>query len=210
MEQLVGVYRGGRLESFHTGSIAVVDCHGRLIASAGDPASETFLRSVSKPFQALPLLQEGAIAEFDLSGEELALICASHGGEPFHVSTAAAILRKGEFDESDLLCGIHPPFDERAAAELRQSGEKPTPLHNNCSGKHAGMLLATGLLDAPSSNYTDRSHPLQLQIKQALADFADLPADSIAVAVDGCGVPSYFTSLYRAALAYARLSATAF
>lgn len=209
MERLVSVYRGGHLESFHCGSIAVVDCHGRLIASAGDPATEAFLRSVAKPFQAIPLLQEGALEEFDLSGEEIALVCASHGGEPHHISTAASLLRKGEFDESDLLCGIHPPLDERVAAELRQSGEKPSALHNNCSGKHAGMLLATQLIDAPAANYTDGGHPLQRQIKQTLAEFVDLQPDAIATAVDGCGVPSYFMSLYRAALAYARLAATA-
>lgn len=209
MERLVSVYRGGRLEAFHIGSIAVVDCYGRLVASAGDPAVETFLRSTAKPFQAIPLLQEGALEEFDLTGEELALICASHGGEPHHVSTAAAILRKGDFDENDLLCGVHPPFDERVAAELRQSGEDPSPLHNNCSGKHAGMLLATRLLDASSTNYTQPSHPLQVQILQTLADFAGLDPGSIFVAIDGCGVPSFSMSLYRAAYCYARLAATA-
>ena len=209
MQRLVSVYRGGHLESFHSGSIAVVDCHGRLVATAGDPAVETFIRSAAKPFQAMPLLQEGALAEFDLTPEELALICASHGGEAHHVSTAAAILRKGDFDESDLLCGTHPPFDERVADELRRSGEKPTPLHNNCSGKHAGMLLASVLLDAPSSNYIQPTHPLQRQIVQAMADFADLSPDSIFVATDGCGVPSFAMPLYRAALSYARLGATA-
>jgi L-asparaginase II len=209
MERLVSVYRGGHLESFHIGSVAVVDCHGRLIAAAGDPAAETFLRSAAKPFQAIPLLQEGALEEFELTGEELALICASHGGEPHHLSTVAAILRKGDFDETDLLCGIHAPFDERVAAELRQAGEQPSPLHNNCSGKHAGMLLATQLLDVPSTNYTQRTHPLQQQILQTLADFADLDPGSIFVAVDGCGVPSFSMSLYRGAFAYARLGATA-
>ncbi|PYQ28487.1 MAG: asparaginase, partial [Acidobacteria bacterium] len=140
MRPLANVYRGEYVESFHSGSIAVVDSAGRLLAFAGDPASVTCIRSAAKPFQAIPLLEYGAIDEYELTGEEIALTCASHGGEPLHVSTAAALLRKGDFDEEDLLCGAHPPYDEKAAAELRASGEAPSPLHNNCSGKHAGML----------------------------------------------------------------------
>lgn len=208
-QPLVSVYRGGRVESVHSGSIAVVDAAGRLIAFAGDPASQTYLRSAAKPFQTLPLLHEGALEEFDLSPEEIALISASHGGEPRHVATAAAILRKGDFDESDLLCGAHVPFDEKAAAELRASGERPSALHNNCSGKHAGMLLGTRLIDAPSATYLDPEHPLQKQIRATLAEFAGIEPDAIPVAIDGCGVPSFFMSLYRAAYAFARFAATA-
>jgi L-asparaginase II len=209
MPRLVNVYRGGLLESFHSGAIAVVDSTGRILATAGDPAIRTFLRSSAKPFQALPLLLEGGAEEYDLTGEEVALICASHGGEPHHVSTAAAILRKGEFDEEDLLCGTHMPYDEKAAAELRQSGESPSVLQNNCSGKHAGMLLATQLLDAPSATYVEAAHPLQQRVRESLAEFAGVAPDDIPVAIDGCGVPSFYLSLYRTALAYARLSATA-
>src|ERR1041384_5143541 len=98
--------------------------------------------------------------------------CGSPAGEPLHVSTAAALLRKGEFDESDLLCGAHAPYDEKAAAELRASGEAPSVLHNNCSGKHAGMLLATEVMDVAPANYIDAGHPLQVLMRSTLADFA--------------------------------------
>jgi L-asparaginase II len=207
VQVLARVYRGPHVESFHTGSIAVVDSLGRLLAFAGDPALPASLRSSAKPFQAIPLLEYGGIEEFELSGEEIALTCASHGGEPLHVSTAAAILRKGEFDETDLLCGAHLPYDEKSAAELRASGEEPSPLHNNCSGKHAGMLLATRVMDVPSSRYIDADHPLQVLMRSTLAEFAGVPSDEIPMAIDGCGVPAFFLSLYRAALAYARLMA---
>lgn len=207
--QLVSVYRGGLLESWHNGSIAVVDAQGRLLACAGDPAESCYLRSSAKPFQAITVLKEGVGDEYELSGEELALVCASHGGEPKHVATAAALLRKGEFDESDLLCGAHAPFDEKAAAELRSSGEPPSVLHNNCSGKHAGMLLASRLMDAPSATYTSLDHPVQQQNHRVLAEFAGVEPDAIAAGVDGCSVPSFFMSLYRSALAFARLAATA-
>lgn len=203
--ELTRVYRGGLVESVHRGSIAVVDANGKLLAFAGDPAARACLRSAAKPFQAIPLLEYGGAEEFDLSGEEIALTCASHGGEPLHVATAAALLRKGELDEEDLLCAAHLPYDDKAAADLRASGEPPSALHNNCSGKHAGMLLATQVMDVPSANYIDAGHPLQHLMRTTLADFAGVEAAEIPVAVDGCGVPAFFLSLYRAAFGYARL-----
>ena len=204
---LAHVYRGSHLESVHRGSIAVVDSQGTLLAFAGNPALRACLRSAAKPFQAIPLLEYGGLEEYDLTGEEIALTCASHGGEPVHVSTAAALLRKGEFDEEDLLCGVHLPFDEKAAADLRASGESTSPLHNNCSGKHAGMLLTTQVMDVPTAHYIDPEHPVQVLMRSTLADFANVPADEIPVATDGCGVPAFFLTLHRAAFAYARLMA---
>src|ERR1051326_5881235 len=189
MQVLARAYRGAHVESLHTGSIAVVDSHGRLLAFAGDPSLRTCLRSAAKPFQAIPLLQ--------------------YGGAPIHGAAAAALLRKGEFDEEDLLCGAHVPYDEKAAAELRASGEAPSPLHNNCSGKHAGMLLATKVMDVPSARYIDAEHPLQVLMRATLADFAGLAAEEIPIAIDGCGVPAFYLSLQRAAFAYARLMAPA-
>lgn len=208
MERLVNVYRGGEIESFHSGAIAVVDATGRLLAKAGDPQLRTFLRSAAKPFQALPLLEAGGGAEFDLAGEETAMICASHDGSAQHVAIAAAILRKGEFDESDLLCGAHEPYDEKTAAEMRQTGESPSSLHNNCSGKHAGMLLACQLMDAPTSTYMEGDHVLQREILEVICRFTSLSSAEIPQAIDGCGVPTYYLSLHRAALAYARFAAT--
>jgi L-asparaginase II len=205
---LVNVLRGDRIESVHSGSVAVVDARGRLVAYAGDPGHSSFLRSSAKPFQILPFLAEGGADEFDLTGEEIALICASHGGETRHVATAAAILRKGEFDETDLLCGAHAPLEERAAAELRLSGAEPSPLHNNCSGKHAGMLLYCEMLDVSTESYLDRDHPIQVDILNTLASFTWLEPEEIPLAVDGCGVPTFHLSVYRAALAWARLAAT--
>lgn len=209
MTTLANVYRGDQLESFHSGSLAIVDATGRLLAFAGDPSLSTFLRSAAKPFQAIPLLEYGGVEDYGLTPAEIALTCGSHGGEQKHVTTAAAILRKGEFDESDLLCGAHLPYDERAAAELRASGEPPSALHNNCSGKHAGMLLATQAMDLQSADYIAADHPLQVLMRSTLAEFSGVSAEEIPIAIDGCGVPSFHLSLHRAALAYARLMASA-
>jgi L-asparaginase II len=208
LKPLAHVYRGSQLESFHTGSIAIVDSRGRLLAYTGDPAHRTFLRSAAKPFQAIPLLEYGGVDEYELTPEEIALTCASHGGEAVHVSTAAALLRKGDFDESDLLCGAHAPYDEKALAELRASGDEPSPLHNNCSGKHAGMLLATQVMDAPAARYIDADHPLQELMRATVAEFAGLETEDVPIAIDGCGVPAFHLSLHRAAYAFARLMAS--
>lgn len=202
---LTRVYRGGHLESEHRGSIAVVDARGTLLAYAGDPGLRCCLRSAAKPFQAIPLLEYGGREEFDLSEEELALTCASHGGEPLHVTTAAALLRKGELDEEDLRCGAHAPLDEKSAADLRASGEAPSALHNNCSGKHAGMLLATQVMDIPAADYIEASHPLQQLMHATVAEFADMLPEEVPTAIDGCGVPAFFLTLHRCARAYARL-----
>jgi L-asparaginase II len=202
---LTRIYRGGLLESVHHGSIAIVDARGTLLAYAGNPNMRACLRSAAKPFQAIPLLEYGGLDEYDLTPEEIALTCASHGGEPLHVSTAAALLRKGEFDEEDLRCGAHLPLDEKSAAELRASGEFPSALHNNCSGKHAGMLLATQVMDVPSAGYIEADHPLQKLMRTTLGEFADVAAEEIPAAIDGCGVPAFILSLHRAAYAYARL-----
>lgn len=202
------VYRGTHVESVHRGSIAVVDSRGRLLAFAGDPGTRACIRSAAKPFQALPLLEYGGLTDFDLTGEEIALTCGSHGGEPVHVSTAAALLRKGDFDEEDLLCGTQYPFDEKAAAELRASGDAASTLHNTCSGKHAGMLLAARTMDVPSSRYADPDHPVQVLARSTVAEFAGVDSDEMPMVIDGCGVPAFFLTLHRAAFAYARLMAT--
>ncbi len=205
MIPMVNVYRGGFLESVHEGSIAVVDDEERLIAWAGDPSFRTFIRSAAKPLQAIPMLEAGGAEEYDLTASEIALICASHGGENHHVSTAAAILRKGDFDESDLVCAPHEPYDEKTAAELRQSGESPTSLHNNCSGNHSGLLLCSQLMDQPPESYAGMDAAVQLKVLRTLAEFAGLPIGQIDRAIDGCGIPAFRMPIARAASAYARL-----
>ena len=205
MIPMVNVYRGGFLESIHQGSVAVVDDDGRLVAWAGDPAFETFIRSAAKPLQAIPLLEAGGADTYDLTPSEIALICASHGGENHHVSTAAALLRKGDFDESDLVCAPHFPYDEKAATELRQSGESPTSLHNNCSGNHSGLLLCSQLIDQPPENYAEMDAAVQQKVLRIIAEFAGLAVNRIDRGIDGCGIPAFRMPLARAALAYAKL-----
>jgi L-asparaginase II len=181
----------------------------RLVASLGDPGLATYVRSAAKPFQALPLVLAGGVERFSLTPADLALICASHGGTPEHTARAASLLTRGGFTVDDLLCGAHPPMDRESAQRLASGGEPPSPLHNNCSGKHAGMLLACRLLDLDPAGYVDPAHPLQRQILagiSGIARLAGMPVEEIGVGVDGCSAPTFHMSLEAAARCYAALA----
>jgi L-asparaginase II len=204
---LARVRRGGEVESRHRGDAAVVDEEGRLLASCGNPSQAIFLRSAAKPFQVLPLLEAGGAERFGLTPRDVALICASHGGEPRHVRGAVRLLGLGGFSPRDLVCGAHPPVHEPSARKLLSRGERPTRLHNNCSGKHAGLLLACRLLGLPAKGYWQATHPLQLAIRRRLSEFGSFPEDEIGSAIDGCGLTVYRLPLSVLALAYARLLA---
>lgn len=176
------------------------------MAFQGDPRVPTFLRSAAKPFQCLPLLLAGIAERYSLSAADLALICASHGGTPEHVQRAQGLLARGGFGAADLLCGAHWPMDAGAAQRLREEEMEPTPLHNNCSGKHAGMLLACQALGLPVDNYLDPDHPWQRRILRHVADFCGMPEEAVGLAVDGCGVPTYHVPLAAVARGYAILA----
>ena len=204
---LARVYRGPHVESSHRGSLAVADEKGRLLQGCGDPALPVYARSAAKPFQAMPLLLAGGEKRYRLGDAEIALLCASHGGEPAHVRVARDLLRRGGFRPDDLECGAHAPMHEASARDLVRRGEKPSVLHNNCSGKHAGLLLACRVLDLPHAGYTEASHPLQRRIRTLLARHANIPESAITVAVDGCNLPVFRLPLSALATAYARLVA---
>lgn len=219
------VQRAELAESWHFAAAAVVTPEGRPVFRLGGPdATRTFFRSCAKPFQAIPLVR-GMLereASTPLSDEDLALICASHSGSPQHVERARSLLERAGFTEADLLCGTHPPYDKRYAEELRSMGGEPGPLHNNCSGKHAGMLLACRLLGLPPADYIARDHPLQELIFTEVARFTgerrrgggddggdDTPEAGrrLAWGIDGCSVPTFHLPLTAAARAWAALAA---
>jgi L-asparaginase II len=202
---LVAVTRGGKVESVHRGSVAVVAEDGELVAWTGAPRQHVWLRSSAKPFQLLPFLAAGGAERFALGSEEIALAAASHSGEPTHTRLAAAMLAKGGFREKDLHCGAHPPMHEPSARALYAAGGMPTALHNNCSGKHAAMLLACRLFGLDPATYWRREHPLQRRILAAVARMTGVPAARIPRAVDGCSVPVFRVPLASLARGYARL-----
>ncbi|HEX3250756.1 MAG TPA: asparaginase [Pyrinomonadaceae bacterium] len=204
-EPLVEVKRGSITESRHRGHIVAVEPDGNIIASLGAPHNVTYLRSSAKPFQALPLLLTGAADRFGFTDREVALACASHNGEPIHTEIAASMLRKIGLGPEALKCGVHEPYSAEAARELRERGEEPNVLHNNCSGKHIGMLAVALHLGASIENYDSPENPVQKAIADVLAEFSDVAVTDMAVGIDGCGAPIFGITMRAMALTYARL-----
>ena len=139
----VEIVRGDVVESVHRVHVAVCHADLGLVASAGNPAHTSFVRSAIKMFQVMPFVEAGGVEHFTLTPQELALCTASHGGEPFHVAAAQSILDKARVTEAALACGPHLPLHEPTAHAMIAAGEEPRRIHNNCSGKHAGMLFST-------------------------------------------------------------------
>src|SRR5437660_1440449 len=187
-EPLVEVTRGSITESRHRGHIVAVEPDGSVVAHLGAPETITYLRSSAKPHQAIPLVASGAADRFGFTDREIAIACASHSGEPIHTEVVASILKKIGLEPEALKCGTHEPFSPEASRQLRERGEEPNVLQNNCSGKHAGMLALALHLDAPTETYYQPNNPVQLLIGRTISQFSGIPMEDIAVGVDGCGV----------------------
>ena len=203
--ELVEVWRGPLIESKHLGHLIAVDPLDRTVATLGSPDAVTYLRSSGKPFQALPVVASGAADAFGFTEQEIAIACGSHNGEPIHVETVQAILNKIGLDESALKCGAHEPYSVDVARELIRKNQQPTPIQNNCSGKHAAMLALAKHLGAPTETYDQLDNPVQQMILQTVAEFSDVPVGNIVIGIDGCGVPVFGISVRAMALMYARL-----
>jgi L-asparaginase II len=205
----VEVWRGGLVESIHRASVAVVDAAGRLRASAGAPGLVAFARSAVKPIQALPVVEDGAVDQFGLTEQELALCCASHSGETRHVEAARSMLHKVGLEEEALACGPHAPWYGPAAEALRDAGVVPGRVHNNCSGKHVGMLALARVHGWPVAGYQELQHPVQRRLLREIARWTGSIDEEIPTAVDGCGVVTYALTLQAMAGAFARMAAAA-
>lgn len=203
---LAQVTRSGQVESIHFGSVAVADAQGGAIVEMGAPEQPCFLRSAAKPIQALVVVSSGAADMFSLTERELAIVCASHHGSREHVAVVAGILDKLGLDESALQCGVHQPADSDERERLAREGLEPSPLHNNCSGKHAGMLAAALAMGAGIDDYLSPEHPVQQANLANIARLCGMDAGEVMVGVDGCGVPTFGVPLTAAAVAYARLA----
>jgi L-asparaginase II len=204
---LIEVTRGHLVESIHSGFIAVVDANGDLIAGTGEIKTRTYLRSAAKPFLCVSVVSSGAADHFKFTPPELAVICGSHSGEAIHLEAVSAILEKIGLTEAALQCGIHPPFDEATAKELAEEKRAPRPLHNNCSGHHAGLLAYFRFCDYSIEEYLDFSDPINMQILKDVADFAEMPASEIVTAIDGCSAQTFGLGIEAMARSYAKLVA---
>lgn len=200
--------RGALVESVHRVAVAVVDANDRLLASAGDPEYRTWWRSAAKPFQALPLVEDGGADAFALTEEELALVCASHSSEPRHLELIERLMAKVGVDEPMLACGAHTPLSPAVARAVARGTVTLTPRSSNCSGKHTGMLTQAKHHGWPLEGYQAAGHPVQERILEEIGRWTDVGRDRIALGVDGCTAVCFALPLRRMALAYARLGAS--
>lgn len=205
----VAVTRGDGTESEHRVHAAVVGEGDELLGAARDGNSFTYWRSCAKPFQVIPFLASGGFDELGWDEEQLAVICASHGGEPEHVALVERMLHDIGLEEGDLACGPHEPSSQRGAKILRESGGRPSRLHNNCSGKHTAMMALARHKGWPTQGYEQREHHVQRVILHEIALWTDVPCAKIGQAVDGCGVVVFGMTLERMARAYSRFAVAA-
>ena len=204
---LVEVTRGSRVESRHCGAVAVCDVDGGEVFALGDISAPVFPRSAIKALQALPLVASGAADRFGLTPAEIALACASHSGEPVHAGTALGMLEKCGRGAAVLECGVHWPLGVEAARALAARGDKPTALHNNCSGKHAGFVCLSCAMRVEPSGYVGPDHPVQREVKAAIEDITKTRLGARVRAIDGCSIPTYATPIRALAQGFARFGA---
>jgi L-asparaginase II len=210
--ELVHALRGGIVESAHRGAVAVVDAAGSLHSHWGDIDRPIFPRSAVKVLQALPLVASGAAERWGLSDEELALACASHGGEARHAQTAAGMLAKAGVDAAALECGAHWPYHDGSIKAMAAAGQQPSALHNNCSGKHSGfaclgcLMAEGGDRRAFLKGYVKPDHPVMREVTSALQASTGFDLSQAARGTDGCSIPTYAIPLRHLAHAFARVA----
>ena len=205
MELLLQIKRGNLVEREHFGYITVVDDNENILSQTGNkPDLPFFLRSCAKPFQAMPLITSGTYQKFNFNMQELAVICGSHTGTDLHVELVKSILEKSGLSEKNLLCGIHEPLDSAARNALIKQNIKPSQVHNNCSGKHAGMLAVCVKMGWNVENYLDLEHPLQKEILCIIRKYCNIN-EKIEKSLDGCNAPIYGMPLYKMGAGYLRL-----
>lgn len=187
----IQVWRGKAIESRHAVDAVVMDAAGKVVQSFGDIERPSFARSAVKMLQALALVETGAAEHFQLSDEWLSLACGSHRGEGFHTQAVQTWLQKLKLSEAALACGAHPPADEQTMIEMYRKGLNPSKLHNNCSGKHCGMLSTSIHLGENTKGYESYDHPVQVRIRKTLSEISDMDYDRAPWGVDGCSLPTY-------------------
>lgn len=202
--------RGPIAENLYHGDAAVVDATGRLLFRVGDAQKVTYWRSSAKPIQAMPVVLSGAYQAYGFGLNHLAMFSASHNGEPVHTETVLDAMQKAGLTPDLLQCGPHAPYDQETADAMAAAGQAFGRIHNNCSGKHTGMLALAKHLGLPLENYLEPDSDLQQLILENVADVVGLAREQISIGVDGCGVPVFGLPLHNMAYSFARLSAPEF
>jgi len=202
---LVEVYRGGLLESFHRGVVCVVNEQNEIIFSLGDTEQLCYPRSAMKLLQVIPLIVNGGMEKFNFTLEEIAVMCGSHNAESEHLRVVNSILQKIGLSPDYLNCGAQYPSSKKDANALIKADIKPHHIHNNCSGKHAGMLATCVLKNWPIEDYINPNHPLQKAIREICSLMYEYPEQKMITALDGCSAPIFSVPVKNQAIAYKNL-----
>ncbi|KAH7197775.1 L-asparaginase II [Fusarium flagelliforme] len=200
--------RGGIIENTHGVHIAVTDTRGNVLFSAGNPSRMTLSRSAAKPAQAVAVIETGAMEKYGFDDVDLALMCASHNSEDFHISRAKNMLSKIKAEEKDLQCGGHPAVSEEVNRSWIKAGFEPTGICNNCSGKHVAMMAGAEALGVEVLNYHELDHPMQREVKRVVEELS-LDPKQVKWGVDGCNLPAPAYPLYDMGCTFAIFAAAA-
>lgn len=192
--------RGKSIENIHNGWICVINKNKKVIYSKGEIKDKVFLRSAAKPVQAISVLDNN----IDLSKKELAVICASHSGSKAHFTLLSKIMKRYKLSSSFLKCGLHLPFDEVERKRLLKHASLPNVLHNNCSGKHIGMLIVCIKNKWDKKNYLNSNHPIQKSILKNIKMLSE--TKNISIGIDGCGVPTFSLPIINIAKMFSNLT----
>ena len=203
---LVEIYRNNVLESFHRGVVCVVDKDGEILYSEGDVQQVCYPRSAMKFLQVIPLIENGGIAHFNFTLEEIAVMCGSHNAEVEHLRAVNSILQKIGLDKTALHCGPQYPTSKKDTEALIKAGERPQDIHNNCSGKHAGMLAMCVMKGWTTDDYINPQHPLQQLILETCSAFYEYPKEKMTTALDGCSAPIFSVPVYHQAVGFKNIA----
>ncbi len=205
MEILATTYRGDVKDLFTYGTLVLMDSSGNKIYEKGDGKEYAYPRSSAKFMQAMVPVSLGVAEKYNFTDAEISQICASHSGEEIHIKTVRGILEKIGLDESYLQCGVHYPIKEDVTNNMIRNDIPATEIHNNCSGKHSGMLAAALMLGERTDNYWQPENEVQKRITTMISRICEIPEDEIKMSIDGCSVPVHSLPIEKFAYGMARV-----
>lgn len=205
MKQIAVVTRGSYVESIHYGYICVSDDTGKVLYNLGSPDAKIYFRSSAKPIQVIPFIESGAAEAYGFTLKDIAIACASHSGQEMHQNTVTEMLHKVQLNPEHLHCGIAQPYNKEESMRLSSHKQAPSVLHCSCSGKHTAMLALARYKGYSIHDYETLSHPVQQEALKMIAYFAEEDPASIAIGIDGCGLPIFVLPMRKIAMTYAKL-----
>lgn len=185
------VTRGKIIESLHKSKCLIKNFKKKTIFSTKNDNDLIYPRSAIKIFQAVPFIKSGAHEKYNLNQKQIAISCASHYGEPIHISVLEEWISKLKIKKKLLKCGTHNPLNKVSSNKLLLSGKRPNELHNNCAGKHLGMISGCLSNKMKTNGYLDIYHPYQKLIRNSLEHFSQFKIKKIQMGIDGCSAPQY-------------------